>query len=350
MLEKNIIVSKLYDTKLLTCPTYQLSDAENAFKNFMNNIKNKKLIHFNKHLAAVDKDENGIPKIIHLTCKNKNCIEEEYKTCLKKIEKMYHDYEIIIYDNNDIYNIIQFFDPKKLDLIGQIKIGAVLADIFRYLILYLRGGYYFDMDCEPIKHIKYLSHKQYHGNNENYFKIKKNSKINDTTCEFLTNICDNCKLVNRYDKYDLYMCYGHNYINNDTKIILGYEFNDCWHKNTEYLTSKWTHNEIGITQWFMGSVGYQPIFLYCYKKALKRTIKYIVNNLYRDIDYHYKIINSTGPLFFTKMIDEFSKKDSGFKHLITIFPPDYFCFGSGNIVPSTKNCFVKHKYVGSWLK
>ena len=47
-----------------------------------------------------------IPKKIHLTCKNKNDIRNPvWIKCLQKYKSMYPDYEIIIHDNNDIYNI-----------------------------------------------------------------------------------------------------------------------------------------------------------------------------------------------------------------------------------------------------
>ena len=46
-----------------------------------------------------------IPKKIHLTCKDKNNIDNRiWKECLQKYRLLYHDYEIIIYDNEDIYN------------------------------------------------------------------------------------------------------------------------------------------------------------------------------------------------------------------------------------------------------
>ena len=93
MLEKNIIVSKLYDLKLLTCPIYQLSDAENAFKNFMNNIKNKKLIHFNKHLSAVDKDKNGIPISKIYYTKSKNTLISA-RTIMQELSKFLIDNDI----------------------------------------------------------------------------------------------------------------------------------------------------------------------------------------------------------------------------------------------------------------
>jgi mannosyltransferase OCH1-like enzyme len=94
----------------------------------------------------------NIPKKIHLTCKNKDNIDNViWKKCLEKYKLVYPDYEIIVYGNEDIYNIIEKHYPEYLDKIKQIKIGALLADIFRYLILYLEGGIYSDFDCEPIK-------------------------------------------------------------------------------------------------------------------------------------------------------------------------------------------------------
>ena len=108
-----------------------------------------------------------IPKKIHLTCKDKNNIENKiWKKCLKKYKLLYPDYEIIIYDNNDIYKILEKNFPQYLVKFKQIKIGAIIADIFRYLILYLEGGIYSDFDCYPIKSVNELlneNFKYYHG-------------------------------------------------------------------------------------------------------------------------------------------------------------------------------------------
>ena len=77
-----------------------------------------------------------IPKKIHLTCKDKNNIDNIiWKECLENYKLIYPDYEIIIYDNEDIYKIIENNFPEYLEKIKQIKIGAIVADIFRYLIL-----------------------------------------------------------------------------------------------------------------------------------------------------------------------------------------------------------------------
>ena len=71
-------------------------------------------------------------KIIHLTCKDKNNINNKiWVETLRRYKKIYNDYEIKVYDNNDIYNIVNKYFPKYLNDIKCIKIGAILADIFR---------------------------------------------------------------------------------------------------------------------------------------------------------------------------------------------------------------------------
>ena len=65
----------------------------------------------------------NIPKKIHLTCKDKHNIDNPvWKKCLDKYKSMYSDYEIIIHDNEDIYNMIETYYPEYLSKIKQIKI------------------------------------------------------------------------------------------------------------------------------------------------------------------------------------------------------------------------------------
>ena len=99
-----------------------------------------------------------IPKILHQTCKNKKDFDKSkiWQECHNKFIDMYQKQEgftIKIYDNEDIYSIVEQYFPEDIGTVKEIKIGAVLADIFRYLILYLEGGIYADMDCEPLKNI-----------------------------------------------------------------------------------------------------------------------------------------------------------------------------------------------------
>jgi mannosyltransferase OCH1-like enzyme len=316
----------------------------------------QKILEFNKNIKY-SYDFNGIPKIIHLTCKDKRNIDNSiWKSCLEAYQSMYSDYTIIIYDDNDIFNIISTFDKKSVGLIKSIKKGAIIADIFRYLILYLRGGYYSDFDCFPNKRIEKLSELQYHGdNNNNIHIIPFNSNLHNKEYEFYRNPCNNFSMdrkINGKNPKLLVKCKGHQYINHETNIIVCYEFEKTWHNELMGSEKKdlWIDNNIGICQWFIGAKQKQKLFLECYKKSLKNVKKINFEN--KD-NYHFNVINSTGPLFFTKVINKYINKYPEFKKEICILPSDFFCSGSGfgsSFVPSTKNMYVQHKFTGSWLK
>jgi mannosyltransferase OCH1-like enzyme len=240
--------------------------------------------------------ENGFPKKIHLTCKDKNNITNEiWLSCLGKYKDMYgSDYEIIVHDNNDIYNIIGSHFPNHLDKIKQIKVGAILADIFRYLILYLEGGIYSDMDCEPL------------------------IKIDKLLCEKT--------------------------IGPNIKTILCYEFHKQWHSGLKILTSdKWTYKNVGVCQWFIISSPDQELFLNCYKNCMENIDKLIAIDPSSD-NYHNDVITLSGPLGFTKEVVDNLNND------ICILPSEYFCSGSGGngIVPLTDKSYVKHHFTYSW--
>lgn len=343
-----------YERKNNTDYTYE--NAIDTIKQKLLDRQNKKILDFNKNIKY-EYDRNGIPKIIHFTLKDKNNIDNPvWKECLEQYRKIYPDYKIMIHDDKDIYNIIAFFNKKKINLFKEIKLGAVKADIFRYLIIYICGGYYSDMDCFPHKRIDNLNTLQYHGNNQNdIFIYNKNTPLTDKAFMFYENPCNNCKLIDNKNKNHnkqpiKYKCLGHNYITNNTNIIVGYEFDKTWCEtlvNSKERNS-WIHNGVGICQWFFGAKPQEPLFLKCYKESLKNLTKY---NFTDKQNLHYNVINSTGPLFFTKIINEYLNKDQTFKDKITILPCDYFCCGSWhNSVPSTKNKFIQHKFTGSWLK
>jgi mannosyltransferase OCH1-like enzyme len=344
-----------YKNKLELDKDYTYERAINDIKQKFYEKLSKKILYFNKNITY-EYDLNNIPKIIHFTLKDKNNINNDvWKNCLLEYRKMYPDYKIILYDDTDIFNIIKYFDNKNLPIVKNIQKGAILADVFRYLILYLRGGYYSDMDCFPHKRIEELSKIQYHGNSQNDIYIcHTNFTLNNKAYEFYENPCNNCMLIfnnfNHTQKVkQIYKCMGHKYINNQTSIILGYEFEKTWHKNLINSDKKhlWTHNNIGICQWFIGTKPEEKLFKKCYRKSLEN-----INNInYNDKNnYHFNVINSTGPLFFTKIVNQFLNEDSNFKNKISILPCDYFCCGSGLSVPSTKNMFIQHNFTGTWLK
>ena len=339
--------------KLQIDNSYTYEKAENEVIKKLHEKNDKKILEFNKNIEY-KYDSNNIPKIIHFTLKDKKNIDNPiWKECFNNYIRMYPDYRIVIYDDNDIFNIINYFDKKNIDLIKNIKKGAILADIFRYLILYLRGGYYSDMDCFPIKRIDKLSEIQYHGDSNNNITIYPfNSKLPHQACDFYNSPCDNCILISKTNNTKVLNCQGHNYINNETSIIVCYEFEKTWHRELIRSNQKhlWTDNNIGICQWFIGAKQKQKLFLECYKKSL-HNIKGV--NFENKDNFHFNVINSTGPLFFTKVINKYINKYPNFNKQICILPSDYFCCGSGfgnSFIPSTKNKFVEHKFTGSWLK
>jgi hypothetical protein len=94
----------------------------------------------------------------------------------------------------------------------------------------------------------------------------------------------------------------------------------------------------------------EKLFLYCYKECIKKInyLKKLESN--KDSNYHFNVINATGPLFLTKIINKLQRKHESLKSKIIILPSDYFCCGSYGKVPHTKNIFIKHHFTGTWLK
>lgn len=285
-----------------------------------------------------------IPKKIHLTCKDKNNIQNQiWINCLNKYYEMYNDYEIIIYDNSDIYNIIEKFFPQYLDKIKQITIGAILADIFRYLIIYLEGGIYSDLDCEPIKHIDTLLDKNYkffHGDEErnDNFYIYINGKIANKQWDFYHNVCDNSKIVKNTSNPIVMKCLGHSI--GDVSTILCYECDDDWVHKEVIENKHLCYKGVSVCQWLLISEPKQDVFLKMFMHCMENIDKLI--NIERCKNYHYTILNTCGPGGFTKIVmDNLSDK-------IKILPSDFFCAGSWGQVPFTKNSYFKHHFTGSW--
>lgn len=288
-----------------------------------------------------------IPKKIHFTCKDKNNITNPiWNECLSKYRSMYTDYEIIIHDNADIYTLIEQHFPEYLEKIKQIKIGAVLADIFRYLILYLEGGIYSDLDCEPIKPIHTLLHPTYsyfHGDESrnNHFYIYKNKKIINPKWDFYHNICNNSSVINNHNNPCIMKCLGHTLNIEKKSTILCYEFHSDWVSPTIMNDPKWCYQGVGICQWFMITKPKQEIFLKMFMYCMKNIDSLIQLN--KNTDYHYNVIHLSGPLGFTKIVM------NNLNDTIQILPSDFFCTGSAEFVPITKNSFIRHKFTGSWL-
>ena len=291
-------------------------------------------------------------KKLHLTCKDKNNIDNEtWKRCIEKYKEIYNDYEIIIYDNNDIYNIVKCNFPQHLEKIKQIKIGAVLADIFRYLILYLEGGIYSDMDCEPLKKIDDLvsdNHQFFHGGDDKFIYIyPRNKNIINNTCDFYKNNCNNSQFQPSRFPIKKYKCLGHKI--NNASVLLSYEYSKDWidYKDNlfdSHLNLSRTINGVCVCQWFM--VSKKPkhnLFLKMYNNCISN-IDELINLDKNKTSFIADVLKLSGPVAFTKTVLNNMSDE------IFILPSDFFCCGSWNhSVPQTKNSFVKHNFTGVWI-
>ena len=100
-----------------------------------NIVKNKKT-----------KNKHYIPKIIWQTYKTKDlpysAIDAHKSWVTKNV-----DWEVKIYDDNDIEKyIIEYWGSRTLTFYKNLTIGAMKADLWRYLIMSTHGGVYSDID------------------------------------------------------------------------------------------------------------------------------------------------------------------------------------------------------------
>jgi mannosyltransferase OCH1-like enzyme len=103
---------------------------------FINNQK------FYEHL----KYKPIIPKKIYITYKTKNI--PSY--VISNWKKLYPDYEIILYDNDDCLKFLKNeYGQDYVDIFNYIKDGPIKADFWRACILYKYGGIYTDIDIKP---------------------------------------------------------------------------------------------------------------------------------------------------------------------------------------------------------
>ena len=100
-----------------------------------------------------------IPKVIYLSYKNKNI--PDY--IINNWKKLYPDYEVKLYDNNDCIEFLKnnFGNEgdKYVDIFNYIKDGPIKADFWRVCVLYKNGGIYSDIDVEPLVNVNEIIDK-----------------------------------------------------------------------------------------------------------------------------------------------------------------------------------------------
>lgn len=91
-----------------------------------------------------------IPKIIWQTYKTKfEDLPFNPAVEAKKWKEMNPDYEYKYFDDDDVYNFIeQEYGVEMLDIVKSFKVPVMMADLWRYLVIYKYGGVYADIDTE----------------------------------------------------------------------------------------------------------------------------------------------------------------------------------------------------------
>jgi len=266
--------------------------------------------------SALPFERCNFTRKIHLICKNKEMLENEiYQKTLSAYKKIYLDYEIKIYHDEDIYRLIKTHFPDDYESMKEIN-GEMLYDAFCYLILYLEGGIYSDFYCQPIKKIEeFYTITHWHGwpaRSNNFFIYPKNEPLPSTIWDFYENPCNNSCFINR-EKIDTYECRGHKYVEPETNIII------CKDNMTCPVELQTVYNDSTIFTNFIISKPNTDIFLKCYKKIVE---------IQKQADGY------SGSTILTKIVNE-SLPDKR----ICILPSDFFCAGS-NSVQQTRNSYV----------
>jgi mannosyltransferase OCH1-like enzyme len=125
------------------------------YKNFDNNI----LIY-----TIPDKKDIVIPLNIYQTWKTNN-LPPKMKECMNRLKETNPEFNHYLYDDDDCRNFIQEnFNKEVLNAYDTLIPGAYKADLWRYCILYIKGGIYLD-----IKYFTVLPFKLISLTNKEYF-------------------------------------------------------------------------------------------------------------------------------------------------------------------------------------
>jgi mannosyltransferase OCH1-like enzyme len=94
--------------------------------------------------------KHQIPKHIYQSWKTKN-LSPEMKKNVEKIQKLNPEYTYHLYDDEDCKAFLfRHFGQNYVNAFDAILPGAFKCDFWRYAILYIEGGVYFDMDMLPL--------------------------------------------------------------------------------------------------------------------------------------------------------------------------------------------------------
>lgn len=141
---------------VLPCVTFDhdddtKSDLQEIIGSLNNNKCNEPLILFEDriHHGRQDRSQRKIPKIVHLTSKTR-CLTDNYTD--NTHTWFFEDHSVVLHDDDAVSRLMQrklkeF--PHLQDASKCITSGAGMADVWRYLVLWVYGGIYTDIDNAP---------------------------------------------------------------------------------------------------------------------------------------------------------------------------------------------------------
>jgi mannosyltransferase OCH1-like enzyme len=189
-----------------------------------------------------------IPLHIYQTWHTKN-LPPKMRECVDKLKRDNPEFTHNLYDDADCREFIRDnFEPEVLDAFDKMIPGAYKADLWRYCILYKKGGIYLDIKFQCQKGFKLLE------------LCDKNYLVLERPFAGKINIADELNMIN-----------SHHYFNNIYKKI---------------DVNFWQDRRIGIYNAVMVSEPQNPLLWKCIQKVVKN-----VNTKY----YGYNPLYITGP-------------------------------------------------------
>jgi mannosyltransferase OCH1-like enzyme len=202
-----------------------------------------------KRTVEPDESESHVPFIIYQTWHSRT-LPPKMAKCVEKLKLDNPEFEHHLYDDADCRVFIaENFDTSVLDAYDALIPGAYKADLWRYCVLYKKGGVYLDIkfQCEP------------------GFSLKELTKDDET--------------------FILDRPYGDLSLPTDVNLSLlnSPTFYDMLHDQT---SNTWKNKQIGLYNAVMASYPNNPVLYEC--------IQHIVKNV-RNGYYGYNPIYPTGP-------------------------------------------------------
>lgn len=99
-----------------------------------------------------------IPKQIFQTWHSKS-LPPKMEACIQRVKVMNPDFQHFLFDDTECLEFIQkFFGPSVSAAYQSLKPGAYKADLWRYCVLYVHGGFYMDVKFRPQHSLGSLCH------------------------------------------------------------------------------------------------------------------------------------------------------------------------------------------------